>query len=135
MGESTVGGARSPVSDPFDAVPELAPLRTAAWDGDWGATQAFFKEITSTEEVSFAAALLAGVERTEWFLEKAVKDRPTDPLPPTRLAEGYTPPAWRAPGPVPGEWGRGGGAATSTPPDGAPGLTSPSGTRGAWAPS
>ncbi|MFJ8785455.1 MULTISPECIES: hypothetical protein [unclassified Streptomyces] len=65
MGESAVGGARPPVTDPFDAVPELAPLRTAAWDGDWEATRAFFEKIPSAEDVSFAAALLAGVERTE----------------------------------------------------------------------
>ncbi|MET8074988.1 hypothetical protein [Streptomyces sp. NPDC005303] len=89
MGESTVDGTRPLVTDPFDAVPELAPLRTAAWDGDWAATQAFFAEITSPADVSFAAALLAGVDRTEWFLEKAAKAQPADPLPRTLLAERY----------------------------------------------
>ncbi|MFJ9148178.1 hypothetical protein ACIRP7_08890 [Streptomyces sp. NPDC102270] len=89
MGESAVSGARPLVTDPFDAVPELAPLRTAAWDGDWVATRAFFEEIPSPVDVSFAAALLAGVERTEWFLEKAVKAQSTDPLPRTLLAERY----------------------------------------------
>ncbi|MEV3911147.1 hypothetical protein [Streptomyces canus] len=103
MGESTVGGARPPVTDPFDAVSELAPLRAAAWDGDWEATQAFFKEIPSTEDVSFAAALLAGVERTEWFLEKAAKAQPTDPLPRTLLAERYIHLGWRARGHARGE--------------------------------
>ncbi|MEV7738668.1 hypothetical protein AB0O75_42530 [Streptomyces sp. NPDC088921] len=103
MGESTVGGTRPPVTDPFDAVPELAPLRTAAWDGDWEATQAFFTKIPSTEDVSLAAALLAGVERTEWFLEKAAKAQPTDPLPRTLLAERYIHLGWRARGHAPGE--------------------------------
>jgi hypothetical protein len=103
MGESTVGGARPPVTDPFDAVPELAPLRTAAWDGDWEVTQAFFNKIPSTVDVSFAAALLAGVERTEWFLEKAAKAQPTDPLPRTLLAERYIHLGWRARGHARGE--------------------------------
>ncbi|MET7690011.1 hypothetical protein ABZT06_18850 [Streptomyces sp. NPDC005483] len=96
--ESTAGGARPLVTDPFDAVPELAPLRTAAWDGDWAATQAFFEKITSPADVSFAAALLAGVDRTEWYLEKAAKAQPADPLPRTLLAERYIHLGWRARG-------------------------------------
>ncbi|MER7566401.1 hypothetical protein ABTZ93_26030 [Streptomyces sp. NPDC097941] len=89
MGESTVGGTAPPITDPFDAVPELEPLRAAGWDGDWVATRAFFEEISSPVDVSFAAALLAGIDRTEWYLEKAAKTEPTDPLPRTLLAERY----------------------------------------------
>ncbi|MFF7519060.1 hypothetical protein ACIP8U_10660 [Streptomyces pseudovenezuelae] len=104
MGESAVGEASPLVTDPFDAVPGLAPLRAAAWDQDWAATRAFFEEIpdTETDGVSFAAVLLAGVERTEWFLEKAVRDRPDDPLPRTLLAERYIHLGWRARGRGPG---------------------------------
>ncbi|WP_328749727.1 hypothetical protein OHT57_30405 [Streptomyces sp. NBC_00285] len=100
MGESTVGGDRPLVIDPFDAVPGLAPLRDAAWDGDWVATRAFFEKIPSAEaeDASFAATLLAGVERTEWFLEKAAKAEPADPLPRTLLAERYIHLGWRARG-------------------------------------
>ncbi|WP_030317271.1 hypothetical protein [Streptomyces sp. NRRL B-3229] len=108
MGERTVGGDRPLVTDPFDAEPALAPLRDAAWDGDWAAVRAFFEgiptdEATGVEDVSFAAALLAGVERTEWFLEKAVQDRPADPLPRTLLAERYIHLGWRARGRGPAE--------------------------------
>ncbi|EDY54880.1 MULTISPECIES: hypothetical protein [Streptomyces] len=100
MGESTVGGGTPLVTDPFDAVPGLAPLRAAAWDGDWAATRAFFEGIpvADAEGVSFAAALLAGVDRTEWYLEKAAKAEPADPLPRTLLAERYIHLGWRARG-------------------------------------
>ena len=101
--ESTVGGTRPLVTDPFDAVPDLAPLHAAAWDGDWAATQAFFEKITSIGDVSFAAALLAGVDRAEWYLEKAAKARPDDPLPRTLLAERYIHLGWRARGHAPAE--------------------------------
>ncbi|WP_449352365.1 hypothetical protein [Streptomyces shaanxiensis] len=108
MGESTVGEPRPLVTEPFDAVPALAPLRDAAWDGDWAAVRAFFEGIpgdgaTGGEDVSVAAALLAGVERTEWFLEKAVKDRPADPLARTLLAERYVRLGLRARGRGPAE--------------------------------
>ncbi|MFF7642199.1 hypothetical protein [Streptomyces canus] len=100
MGESAVGGAAPLVTDPFDAVPGLAPLRAAAWDGDWAATRAFYEEIPATdaEGVSCAAALLAGVDRSEWYLEKAAKAEPADPLPRTLLAERYIHLGWRARG-------------------------------------
>lgn len=108
MGESTVGEPRPLVTEPFDAVPALAPLRDAAWDGDWAAVRAFFEgipgdEATGGEDVSVAAALLARVERTEWFLEKAVKDRPADPLARTLLAERYVRLGLRARGRGPAE--------------------------------
>jgi hypothetical protein len=111
MGESTVGkgtlskgaaagggagGSSGPVSDPFDALPGLAPLRAAAWDDDWAGTQAFFAGIGDcAADVSFAAGLLAGVERTEAYLERAVKALPADPLPRTLLAERYIRIGWR----------------------------------------
>jgi hypothetical protein len=104
MGESTVGGGTPLVTDPFDAVPGLAPLRAAAWDGDWAATQGFFEEITFPVDVSFAAALLAGVDRAEWYLEKAAKALPADPLPRTLLAERYIHLGWRARGHAPAEY-------------------------------
>ncbi|MHC3468378.1 tetratricopeptide repeat protein [Streptomyces sp. 7R007] len=100
MGKSTdKGGGRpvgssGPVSDPFDALPGLAPLRTAAWDGDWAATQAFFAGIGSADDVSFAAGALANVDRTETYLEAAVKALPDDPLPHTLLAERYVRVGW-----------------------------------------
>ncbi|MCX4698551.1 hypothetical protein [Streptomyces sp. NBC_01373] len=97
------GGSSGPVTDPFDALPELAPLRTAAWDGDWAATQAFFAGIDSAEDVSFASGLLAHIGRAEWYLEKAAKALPADPLPRTLLAERYIRIGWEARGGARGE--------------------------------
>jgi hypothetical protein len=105
VGEGTEKGDRpggvsgsALVSDPFDAVPELAALRTAAWDDDWAATEAFFTGIASLDDVSVAAGLLAGVERTEAYLERAAKALPADPLPRTLLAERYIRIGWRVRG-------------------------------------
>lgn len=103
-GDRPVGvGESAPVSDPFDALPELAPLRTAAWDDDWAATEAFFAEIDSVDDVSLAAGLLAGVDRSEAYLERAAKALPADPLPRTLLAERYIRIGWRIRGSTPAE--------------------------------
>ncbi|MFF4798123.1 hypothetical protein ACFY1U_06890 [Streptomyces sp. NPDC001351] len=83
------------VVDPFDVLPELAALRTAARDEDWSATQGFFAGLGSPDDVSFAAGLLAGVERTEAYLERAAKALPADPLPRTLVAERYIRIGWR----------------------------------------
>ncbi|WP_324789167.1 hypothetical protein [Streptomyces sp. H51] len=105
MGRSTTGkgtgqggrpvGSSAPVTDPFDALPELAALRTAAWDGDWAATRAFFAGLDSVEKVTFATGQLADLERTETYLEAAAKALPADPLPRTLLAERYIRIGWR----------------------------------------
>ncbi|MFK4101376.1 hypothetical protein ACI2L1_15105 [Streptomyces sp. NPDC019531] len=118
MGKSTAGKGTDehgrpgcspgPVTDAFDAHPELAPLRTAAWDGDWDATRAFFAELGSPDDVSFAAGLLARVDRTEWYLEKVARSLPADPLPRTLLAERHIRIGWGI---------RGGARAGDVPPD------------------
>ncbi|MDT0465262.1 hypothetical protein [Streptomyces gibsoniae] len=96
---SDEGGGRSagpsePVSDPFDALPELAPLRTAAEARDWAATEDFFSGIDSADDVSFAYRAFADVDGTEEYLEAAAGARPGDPLPSTLLAERYIRMGW-----------------------------------------
>lgn len=91
---SRFGGAREPVTDPFDVVAGLTPLRAAARGGDWAATQAFFDGLGSVDEACFAADALASVDGTEAYLEAAAKDRPGDPLARTLLAERYTHIGW-----------------------------------------
>ncbi|MGW0884990.1 hypothetical protein [Streptomyces sp. NPDC002671] len=93
-GDGRPVGSSEPVTDPFDALPELAPLRTAARDGDWAATAAFFTGLDSVEKVSFAAAALADLAGNEGYLEQAATARPADPLPRTLLAERYIRVGW-----------------------------------------
>ncbi|MHB9859701.1 hypothetical protein [Streptomyces sp. YIM S03343] len=82
------------MTDPFDALPELTPLRAVAQDGDWAATEQFFAGLDSVDKVSFAVGALAGIDGTEEFLEKAVQDRPEDWLARTLLAERYIRVGW-----------------------------------------
>jgi hypothetical protein len=84
----------TPVSDPFVALPELTPLYGIAQSGDWAATEAYFAGLDSVDNVSFAVRALAGISGTEGYLEKAVQDRPGDPLARTLLAERYTRIGW-----------------------------------------
>ncbi|MFE0331330.1 hypothetical protein ACWEWI_12310 [Streptomyces sp. NPDC003753] len=91
---SSTGTTWEPVTDPFDALPELAPLRTAARAGDWAATQAFFAGLDSVDKVSFAVGVLADVDGTEEYLEKAAAALPGNPLPATLLAERYIRVGW-----------------------------------------
>lgn len=90
------GGASAPVTDPFDALPELGPLRTAAENRDWAATRAFFASLDSVDKVSVASGAVANVWGTETYLEQASADRPADPLPRTLLAERYIRLGWKA---------------------------------------
>ncbi|MFD1658957.1 hypothetical protein ACFSL4_12245 [Streptomyces caeni] len=87
-------GSPDPVTDPFDALPGLAPLRAAAQAGDWAATQDFFTGLDCVDKVSFAVGALADIEGTEGYLEKAAKALPGDPLPRTLLAERYIRIGW-----------------------------------------
>ncbi|MFJ8358775.1 hypothetical protein [Streptomyces sp. NPDC093984] len=91
---SSTGTASEPVTDPFDALPGLAPLRTAARAGDWAATQAFFAGLDSVDKVSFAVGALADIDGTEEYLEKAAAALPGNPLPATLLAERYIRIGW-----------------------------------------
>ncbi|MDR3079778.1 MAG: hypothetical protein LBV60_02410, partial [Streptomyces sp.] len=93
-GEGRALGASELVTDPFDALPELAPLRTAARAGDWAATQAFFTGLDSVHKVSFAVSALSDIAGTEKYLEKAAAALPGDPLPRTLLAERYIRIGW-----------------------------------------
>ncbi|MFJ9868555.1 hypothetical protein [Streptomyces sp. NPDC101165] len=93
-GGGRAAGPSRPVTDPFDALPELAPLRTAAQAGDWAATQDFFSGRDSADEVSFAAGALADLAGTEGYLEEAAQALPGDPLPRTLLAERYIRIGW-----------------------------------------
>jgi hypothetical protein len=87
-------GSGTPVSDPFDALPGLAPLRAAARAGDWAATRAFFAGLGSVDDFSFASGALADIEGTEGYLEAAAEALPADPLPRTLLAERYIRIGW-----------------------------------------
>ncbi|KOG43135.1 hypothetical protein AQJ84_31200 [Streptomyces resistomycificus] len=75
-------------------MPELVPLRSAARQGHWPAVQAYFTSLDSTEKVSYAVGLLAETADVERMLEKAVADRPADPLPRTLLADRYVRIGW-----------------------------------------
>ncbi|MFF3909199.1 hypothetical protein ACFYZJ_25160 [Streptomyces sp. NPDC001848] len=91
---SSTSTALEPVTDPFDALPELAPLRAAARAGDWAATQDFFTGLDSVDKVSFAVGALADIDGTEEYLEKAAAALPGNPLPATLLAERYIRIGW-----------------------------------------
>ncbi|MEV0177813.1 hypothetical protein AB0I54_00700 [Streptomyces sp. NPDC050625] len=91
---SAIGSDQDPVFDPFDALPGLAPLRVAAQDGDWAATQDFFGGLGPIDDVSFAAGALAGIDGIEGYLEEAADALPGDPLPRTLLAERYIHIGW-----------------------------------------
>ncbi|MCN9241446.1 hypothetical protein NGF19_11705 [Streptomyces sp. RY43-2] len=82
------------VTDPFDAHPGLAPLRTAARAGDWAATQDFFAGLDSVDKTSVAVGAFGGIAGTETYLEKAVAALPGDPLARTLLAERYIRIGW-----------------------------------------
>ncbi|WP_406332314.1 hypothetical protein [Streptomyces sp. NBC_00203] len=98
---STTGGVSGapgisapPRFDPFDTLPELVPLRTAAAHGDWAATAAFFAGLGTEAQRSFAAGLLADTDGVERYLEQAVAALPGDPLPRTLLADRYLHIGW-----------------------------------------
>jgi hypothetical protein len=95
---STTGGAGGisapPRFDPFDTLPELVPLRTAATYGDWPATAVFFAGLGTEEQRSFASGLLAGIDGVERYLEQAATALPGDPLPRTLLADRYLHIGW-----------------------------------------
>ncbi|MFF4572274.1 hypothetical protein [Streptomyces sp. NPDC001410] len=93
-GDGRPVGSHGPVTDPFDALPELAPLRTAALAADWTATDAFFAALDSVDKVSFAVGVLADIEGTEGYLERAAAELPGEPLPRTLLAERYIRIGW-----------------------------------------
>ena len=82
------------MTDPFDAIAELSPLRSIARSGDWAATEEFFAGLGSVDKVSFAVGALVGIDGTEEYLQKAVQGRPGDPLARTLLAERYTRVGW-----------------------------------------
>ncbi|MFB7332492.1 hypothetical protein ACFC00_12670 [Streptomyces adustus] len=92
--DGTYGGASALVSDPFDYLPDLAPLRPAAQAGDWPAVRAFFMGLDSAEKVSYASGLLSDIAGVEGFLERAVAELPGDPLPRTLLARRYISIGW-----------------------------------------
>ncbi|WP_432134985.1 hypothetical protein [Streptomyces sp. bgisy154] len=92
------GGGRKPTFDPFDNVPELVPLRTAARAGDWPAVRAHLTRLESADQLVTAASALAEVPGVETFLEKAAADLPADPLPRTLLAERYIQIGWQVRG-------------------------------------
>ncbi|MGW6489284.1 tetratricopeptide repeat protein [Streptomyces sp. NPDC055056] len=83
-----------PRFDPFDTLPDLAPLRDAATRGDWPATAGFFARLATEEDRSFAAGRLADLDGSEHYLEKAVAASPGDPLARTLLAERYLRIGW-----------------------------------------
>ncbi len=87
-------GASGPSFDPYETLPELVPLRSAAEQGHWPAVQAYFTSLGSAEKVTFAMGLLAETDGVEGMLEKAVADRPADPLPRTLLADRYVRIGW-----------------------------------------
>jgi len=92
------GTSPGPSFDPFDTLRELAPLRTAAANGDWGATRAFFADLDSAEMVTFAADVLGDTAGVETYLEQAAADAPADPLPRTLLAWRYIHLGWETRG-------------------------------------
>ncbi|MEV5316288.1 hypothetical protein AB0K92_01215 [Streptomyces sp. NPDC052687] len=83
-----------PYFDPYDTLPGLLPLRTAARGGDWNAVRAYFAALDSPEQVSFAVGLLAEEEGVETMLERAAAEHPADPLPRTLLADRYVRIGW-----------------------------------------
>ncbi|WP_460068610.1 hypothetical protein [Streptomyces sp. YKOK-I1] len=93
----TSGRARpsnGPTFDLFDNLPELIPLRTAARSEDWNAVQAYVSGLDSVDKVSSAVGVLAGIDGSEFLLERAAADHPGDPLPRTALAERYVRIGW-----------------------------------------
>lgn len=97
MGRSsgtTTATGTGPITDPFVHDPALVPLRTAALEGDWAATRAFFTGLDSPEKVTFASGLLARRHGVETYLEEAAAALPADPLPRTLLADRYVRIGW-----------------------------------------
>ncbi|MER5600563.1 hypothetical protein [Streptomyces sp. NPDC002265] len=90
----TYGGSWSLVTDPYDYLPGVAPLRPAAQAGDWPAVRAFFNGLDSADQVSYASGLLSDIDGVEGFLERAVAELPHDPLPRTLLARRYIGIGW-----------------------------------------
>jgi hypothetical protein len=93
-GGGTAVRGTGPSTDPFDNLPGLAALRTAAQTRDWAATQTFFSRLGSVDDLSTACGLLADLDGVEDYLERAAADRPGDPLPRTLLAERYIRVGW-----------------------------------------
>lgn len=83
-----------PSFDTFENLPELLPLRTAAANGDWASTAAFFTALDSVEKWSFSSSVLADIEGVEGYLHQAATALPGDPLPRTLLAERYIRIGW-----------------------------------------
>ena len=87
-------GLRGPTFDPYDNLPELIPMRTAAEAGDWPAVRAWFAGLGSVDELATASSLLADIAGAENFLERAAAEHPGDPLPRALLAERYVYIGW-----------------------------------------
>ncbi|MGW0189223.1 hypothetical protein ACWDV7_26145 [Streptomyces sp. NPDC003362] len=83
-----------PYFDPYDTLPELLPLRTAARGGDWAAVRAYFASLDSPEKVTYAVGLLAEEDGVEAMLERVAAEHPADPLPRTLLADRYVRIGW-----------------------------------------
>ncbi|MFD7706952.1 hypothetical protein ACFV6E_39200 [Streptomyces sp. NPDC059785] len=92
-GEAAGVSAR-PRFDPFDTMPELAPLRAAATRGDWPGVAGFIAALGTEEQRSFASSLVAEMAGAETWLERAAADHPGDPLPRALLAERYVHIGW-----------------------------------------
>ncbi|KUO21102.1 hypothetical protein [Streptomyces dysideae] len=88
------GASSGPSFDPYVNLPELVPLRTAAVSGDWTAVQAYFASLDSADKVTFVVGLVAETDGVENMLERAVAERPADPLPRTLLADRYVRIGW-----------------------------------------
>ncbi|MFB7457147.1 hypothetical protein [Streptomyces sp. NPDC056188] len=88
------GALPSPSFDPYETLPELVPLRTAARARDWPAVRAYLTALDSAEKLSYAIGLLAETDGTEGMFEQAAADRPGDPLPRTLLADRYVRIGW-----------------------------------------
>ncbi|MFJ8947019.1 hypothetical protein ACIRG4_27920 [Streptomyces sp. NPDC102395] len=83
-----------PTFDPYDNMPELIPLRTAAQSGDWPSVRAYIARLDSIHRVNSAVSLVADVPGVENMLERAVREQPGDPLPRTLLAQRYVYIGW-----------------------------------------
>lgn len=93
-GGGTSARSGPPYFDPYDTLPELAPLRTALTNADWTAVQAYFSTLDSAEKISFVSGLVADTPGVEDMLRKAVAEQPAAPLPRTLLAHRYVGIGW-----------------------------------------
>ncbi|MFF7332815.1 hypothetical protein [Streptomyces sp. NPDC008150] len=90
---TTATGAQPLLCDPFEVHPDLAPLRQAAFAGDWTAVRAFFDGLDG-ERTHYAAGALGDLDEVETLLERAAAEQPDDPLPRALLAERYIRMGW-----------------------------------------